>query len=209
MFVDIYNTDKKYNIIYADPPWRYQDKGCNGNCASHYSTLSLESLENLGGVIDKVSGKDCILFLWVTYPMLQEGLELIKSWGFKYKSIGFQWIKQNKSGKGYFFGLGRWTRGNSECCLIAVKGKPKRVSNKVFQLVISPIEEHSKKPDIVRDKIVELVGDLPRIELFARQHAEGWDCWRWWMLKNRRTKMTNEEINVLINLNLEEKIIKK
>ena len=109
--------------------------------------------------------------------MLQEALKVIESWGFKYKTIGFQWIKQNKSGKGFFFGLGRWTRGNSECCLIAVKGKPKRISNSVSQLVFSPLQEHSKKPDIVREKIVELIGDKPRIELFARQSVEGWDCW--------------------------------
>ena len=115
--------------------------------------------------------------MWCTYPMLKEGLKTIEAWGFKYKSIAFQWIKQNKSGKGYFFGLGRWTRGNSECCLIAVKGKPKRISSKVSQLVFSPLEEHSKKPAIVRDKIVELMGELPRIELFARQYADGWDCW--------------------------------
>ena len=89
--------------------------------------------------------------------MLKEGLELIESWGFKYKTIGFQWIKQNKSGNGFFFGLGRWTRGNTECCLIAVKGKPKRINNSISQLIISPLEQHSKKPDIVRKKIVELI----------------------------------------------------
>lgn len=83
----------------------------------------------------------------------------------------------SSSGKGFFFGLGRWTRGNSECCLIAVKGKPKRISNSVSQLVISPLQQHSKKPDIVRDKICELMGDLSRIELFAREYKDGWDCW--------------------------------
>lgn len=175
MRVDIYNTDKKYNIIYADPPWSYKDKKCNGNCEDHYNTMNLEDICNLP--IKKIVDKDCVLFLWVTYPMLQEGLKLIKEWGFTYKTIGFQWIKQNKSGKGYFFGLGRWTRGNTECCLIAVKGKPKRISAKVSQLIFSPLREHSRKPDEVRNKIIELMGDNPRIELFARQTAEGWDCW--------------------------------
>lgn len=172
---DIFNTNKKYNIIYADPPWSYKDKKCNGNCESHYKTMNIEDICNLP--IKNIADKDCVLFLWVTYPMLNEGLKLIEEWGFKYKTIGFQWIKQNKSGKGFFFGLGRWTRGNSECCLIAVKGKPKRISNSVSQLVFSPLQEHSKKPDIVREKIVELIGDKPRIELFARQSVEGWDCW--------------------------------
>ena len=173
--IDIYNTNKKHNIIYADPPWSYKDKKCNGNCESHYNTMNLNDICNLP--IKNITDKDCVLFLWVTYPMLNEGLKLIEEWGFKYKTIGFQWIKQNKSGKGFFFGLGRWTRGNSECCLIAVKGKPKRISNSVSQLIFSPLQEHSKKPDIVREKIVELIGNIPRIELFARKQAEGWDCW--------------------------------
>lgn len=137
--------------------------------------MNLDDICNLP--INKIADKDCVLFMWVTYPMLKEGLTVIEKWGFKYKTIGFQWIKQNKSGKGFFFGLGRWTRGNSECCLIAVKGKPKRISNRISQLVFSPLQEHSKKPDIVRENIVELIGDLPRIELFARQINDGWDCW--------------------------------
>ena len=115
--------------------------------------------------------------MWSTYPQLKEALSVIEAWGFKYKTIGFQWIKQNKSGNGLFFGLGRWTRGNSECCLIATKGKPKRVNNSVFQLIISPLQKHSKKPDEARRKIVDLMGDLSRIELFAREQTDGWDCW--------------------------------
>lgn len=175
MKIDIYNTNKKYKIIYADSPWRYNDKNCNGNCESHYNTMNIKDICNLP--IKDITDKDCVLFLWCTYPMLKEGLQLIESWGFKYKTIGFQWIKQNKSRNGFFFGLGRWTRGNTECCLIGVKGHPKRVNNSISQLIISPIQEHSKKPDIVRERVVELMGDLPRIELFARQHADGWDCW--------------------------------
>ena len=127
--------------------------------------------------VNKIADKDCVLFLWVTYPMLQEAMKLIAAWGFKYKTIGFQWVKQNRSGSGFFFGLGRWTRGNTECCLIAVKGKPKRVNNSVSQLIISPIQAHSEKPNEAREKIVQLMGEVPRIELFARQYADGWDCW--------------------------------
>ena len=175
MKVDIFNANRKYNIIYADPPWRYQDRKCNGACELHYNTMKIEELCKLP--IKEISAKDSVLFMWVTYPMLKEGLTLIEAWGFKYKTIAFQWIKQNKSGKGFFFGLGRWTRGNTECCLIATKGKPKRVNNSVGQLILSPIEAHSKKPDQAREKIVDLMGDLPRIELFARQHTNGWDCW--------------------------------
>lgn len=167
--------DKKYQIIYADPPWRYQDKKCNGNASQHYDLMGINDICKIP--VNEIADKDCVLFMWVTYPMLQEGMKLMEAWGFKYKSIGFQWVKLNKKNGKPFFGLGRWTRGNTECCLIATKGKPKRVNNGIFQLIQTPIEGHSKKPEIVREKIVELMGDLPRIELFARQEVEGWDCW--------------------------------
>lgn len=175
MKIDIFNTDKKYDIIYADPPWRYNDRRCNGACENHYETMKIKDICDLP--VKNLRSDNCVLFLWTTYPMLQEAFKLIETWGFKYKTIGFQWIKQNKSGNGYFFGLGRWTRGNSECCLIATKGKPKRINNSVSQLIVSPIQSHSKKPDETREKIVELMGDLSRIELFARQSTKGWDVW--------------------------------
>lgn len=175
MKVDIFNTDKKYSIIYADPPWSYKDKNCHGACEQHYSTMNTLDIQNLP--ISKISEKDSVLFLWATYPMLKDALAVIEAWGYTYKTIAFQWIKQNKSGNGFFFGLGRWTRGNSECCLLATKGKPSRVSNKVSQLIVEPLSRHSEKPAIVRDKIKELMGDLPSIELFARKESDGWDAW--------------------------------
>lgn len=167
--------NKKYSIIYADPPWSYNDRGCNGNAAQHYPLMKDKDICDLP--VADIAADDCVLFMWATYPKLQAALDTIKAWGFTYKSIGFQWVKQNKSGKGYFFGLGRWTRGNTEPCLIATKGKPKRVSASVGQLVFSPLRAHSQKPDEVRERIVDLMGDLPRIELFARTAADGWDCW--------------------------------
>ena len=160
MFVDILNTDKKYKIIYADPPWSYNDKKCNGACEPHYSTMKIKDICKLP--VKELADDDSVLFLWTTYPMMQEALALIEAWGFKYKSIGFQWIKLNKKALEFnigkadnlldlfkavcFFGLGRWTRGNSECCLIATKGKPKRVSASVGQLIFSPLARHSEKP---------------------------------------------------------------
>lgn len=167
--------DKKYSIIYADPPWKYDDSGCEGAAAAQYKTLTLKELGKLP--VADIAAPDCVLFMWATYPKLKEALSVIDAWGFKYKSIAFQWVKLNKSGNGYFFGLGRWTRGNTEPCLIATKGKPKRVSASVGQLIFSPLREHSRKPDEARDKIIELVGDLPRIELFARESVKGWDTW--------------------------------
>ena len=179
MKVDIYNTNKKYNIIYADPPWNfktYSEKGKQKKSAEcHYRCMNIDNIYDLP--INQIAADNCILFLWVTFPLLKEGLETIEKWGFTYKTIGFNWIKQNKKSDSLFWGLGYWTRANSEICLLATKGKPKRISKSVHSVIISKIREHSRKPDETRNKIVELCGDIPRIELFARQSVDGWDCW--------------------------------
>ncbi len=164
----------KYNIIYADPPWKYYMGGYK-NQSQHYDTLSVEELKQMP--IDDLTADNCIMFLWVTFPILDQVFDLIKWWGFTYSTVGFVWVKANKGGQGYFTGLGYWTRSNAEICLIATKGSIECKSHSVSQIVYSPVEGHSKKPDIVRNKIVELVGDLPRIELFARQKTTGWDVW--------------------------------
>jgi len=166
--------DKKYSIIYADPPWRYKDKGCGGNAKRYYDVMNMDDLKNLP--VSKITEDNCVLFLWTTYPMFKNALELIESWGFMYKTIAFQWIKTTKKGK-YSYGLGWWTRGNTEPCLLAIKGKPKRINKGISQLVFSRRREHSRKPTEVRNKIVELMGNVSRIELFAREKVEGWDCW--------------------------------
>lgn len=128
--------------------------------------------------INGISADDCVLFLWVTNPTLKEGLELIEKWGFEYKTVAFTWIKRNKkTTSSLFWGMGYWTRANAELCLLATKGKIKRVDKGVHSVIDTPIEQHSKKPDETRRRIVKLMGDLPRIELFARQRAEGWTAW--------------------------------
>ena len=172
--------DKKYNIIYADPPWGYKDKRdkhprMSGGATSHYNTMNIEDIKNLP--IKYITEDNCMLFLWTTFPNLQEGLDVIKAWGFTYKTLGFSWIKLNTKNLKPFFGIGYYTKSNCECCLIGVKGKPIIKNNDVSSVLMEPRERHSKKPDIVRDKIVRLVGDLPRIELFARDKTEGWDVW--------------------------------
>lgn len=164
-----------YQIIYADPPWRYDQKGVEGAAERHYSTMSQEDICRLP--IKSISAKDSILFLWATFPQLPAALQVISAWGFKYKTVAFLWLKKNRKADSWFFGLGFWTRGNAEVCLLATRGHPKRKSANIHQFIISPIEAHSKKPDIVRDRIVELAGDVPRIELFARQMTPGWDVW--------------------------------
>lgn len=166
---------KKYKIIYADPPWRYERSGVQGAAEKHYATMSLDELKKLP--ISELSDKDCALFMWATFPQLREALELIEAWGFQYKTVAFVWLKKNKVADSWFYGLGFWTRGNAEICLFATKGKPKRNSAGVHQFIIAPIAAHSKKPDEARDKIIQLMGDIPRIELFARQPMEGWDVW--------------------------------
>lgn len=169
---------KKYNIIYADPPWsfkHYSDKGKEKSPDNYYNTMNIEEIKKLP--ISNLTAEDCILFMWVTYPMLEKCFEVIKAWGFEYKTVGFTWVKKNKVSDSWFWGMGYWTRSNAEICIIATKGSPIRQSNSVHQIIDTPIEEHSKKPDCVRNKIVELMGNLPRIELFAREKVEGWDAY--------------------------------
>ena len=160
MKIDIYNTEKKYDIIYADPPWAYHDT-LGGNAkmgAMPYPTMTQEEL--------------CAM------PKLQEALDTIKAWGFKYKTCAFCWVKQNPKSGGIYAGLGRWVQGNAELCLLATKGHPHRISKSVKQIVMAPRGRHSAKPAEVRDRIVSLMGeDTERIELFARNYADGWDCW--------------------------------
>ena len=170
---------KKYNIIYADPPWTYKvwsGKGKEKKSAeNHYPCMDEKDIKKLP--VSDLAYDDCVLFIWVTYPCLLEGLKTIEAWGFTYKTCAFSWIKTNKKAKTIFWGLGHWTRANNEICLLATKGSPKRMSKSVHQVVMDVIREHSRKPDEVRNRIVSLMGDLPRIELFAREKSLGWDAW--------------------------------
>ena len=169
---------KKYKVIYADPAWSFKTfskKGEKRSASKHYSCMGVDDISNLP--IPSIADNDCILFMWVTLPKLNEFMKVIDAWGFEYKSTAFVWCKKNKISDSFFLGLGRWTRANPEICVLATKGKTKRISKSVRQLIVSRLEQHSKKPDDIRNRIVELCGDLPRIELFARQRVEGWDCW--------------------------------
>jgi len=169
--------EKKYKIIYADPPWKYNDKlDLQGEGAElHYKTMSVEDICKLP--VKEIIDKDCILFMWVTMPMLEVGFKVIESWGFKYKTCAFVWIKTNPKSNTIFKGIGRWVMGNAELCLLATKGKPQRIVKNISQVVMAHKNKHSRKPDEVRNRIIRLMGDLPRIELFARQKVEGWDAW--------------------------------
>ena len=172
--IDIEAPKKKYNIIYADPPWQYWESG-NKNQSVHYKTMTVDEICKLP--IKDISAEDSVLFLWVTYPILAEAFRVIEAWGFKYSTAAFVWVKKNKTQDSPFFGCGAWTRANSELCLLATRGTVQRLDATISQIVESPVEEHSKKPAIVRELIEKLVGKLPRVELFARGNADGWDAW--------------------------------
>mgnify|MGYP004651493951 FL=1 len=169
---------QQYNIIYADPPWKYRvytTKDSGRSAESHYPTMRIEDICALP--VQQLAAKNCALFLWITFPTLREALSVIDAWGFTYKTVAFVWVKQNRKSPGLFWGMGYWTRANAELCLLATKGHPKRQSAGVHQIILSPVEEHSKKPDVARERIVALLGDLPRLELFARQSTPGWEVW--------------------------------
>ena len=169
---------KKYSVILADPPWAFRawsNKGKGRSAEQHYPTMRLEDIKALP--VADLAAEDCVLFLWATFPMLKEALAVVEAWGFVYKTVAFTWVKENRKSPGLFWGLGYWTRANAEVCLLATRGSPKRQSAAVHQVILSPVEQHSKKPDAVRERIVTLMGDVPRVELFARQQSPGWDVW--------------------------------
>lgn len=167
---------KRYSMIYADPPWTYRDKanaGKRGACHK-YKVMTLNEICNLP--VKDIAADDCVLAMWWVPPMPEIALQVLDSWGFKLKTMhGFVWHKLTKRGADHF-GMGSMTRANCESCLIATRGKPKRVSASVRQFVEAPIQEHSAKPREVRDRLVQLLGDVPRIELFARTVSPGWDA---------------------------------
>lgn len=218
MFVDIFNTEKKYKVIYADPPWSYSNgnsKTSNrkGTATAHYDTMTNQDLINMGETIKKISNDQCALLMWVTSPHLITALNLMKEWGFEYKTVGFVLVKLNKKtphhieeqvnkhvsnnyfgidsdkwnmandifDKIKFWGMGFYTRSNTEFCLIGLKPKSRAkdlVKNRgVHQLIFQAIEPHSKKPDKAYLKINKLFGEVEKIELFARKDVKGFDCW--------------------------------
>ena len=166
-------------MIYADPPWRYTQKGLQGAAEKHYPTMGIDELCTLP--VADLAAPDSVLFLWATFPQLPEALRLINAWGFQYKSVAFVWLKKNRKSESWFYGLGFWTRGNAEVCLLGVtpgfKAKTQIRAHNVHQIIEAPFEGHSKKPDETRQRIGELLGDVPRLEMFARQRADGWDAW--------------------------------
>jgi N6-adenosine-specific RNA methylase IME4 len=183
-----------YGAILADPPWHFAawssptaletrlrngSKNYGSNRGPTYQTADEGELAALP--VADLARENCVLFMWVCWPVLEQSLRLLKAWGFAYKTCGFSWMKADQYRlfaleEDVRMGLGYWTRSNSEVCLLATRGKPKRLNPDVRQGIIEPIREHSRKPDCVHERIERLVAG-PYLELFARQKRPGWDCW--------------------------------
>lgn len=169
---------KKYSIIYADPAWKYlwgQGKD-GGNFApeKHYKTMPTEDIMRLN--VKSLRDKNCALFLWATMPALPDAINVMRSWGFKYKTCAFTWVKIKKDGLP-LRGMGSYTKSNIEIVLLGMRGHIKAIDKKIPQILMHQRLGHSVKPPVIRERIVQLFGNLPRIELFARQKVQGWDSW--------------------------------
>ena len=166
-----------FPIICADPPWTYQYKGEAGKrgASQQYKTLELHEIARLP--VWDLAAKNCFLAMWWTYPLAQEALDLVKFLGFKIKTMGgITWVKTTRTGK-YPIGMGYWTRTNAEPMLFATRGKVSRVCASVPALLHAPRGRHSEKPAAAYDRIVSLMGDDSRLELFARDFRPGWWVW--------------------------------
>lgn len=173
----------RYHLIYADPPWTFATfsrKGKGRSAEAHYDCMSIADIKALP--VSEWAARDCVLLLWTTDPLLQTALEVIRAWGFTYKTVGFYWAKLNKSPpplyteRSFFTGLGFWTRANPELCLLATRGHPHRRGRNVRKLIVSPRREHSRKPDEAYARI-EALCEGPYLEMFARAPRSGWDVW--------------------------------
>jgi N6-adenosine-specific RNA methylase IME4 len=170
---------KRYGAILADPPWIFRTWSARGRGRSaerHYgSTMRLDEIKGLP--VAASAKRDCVLFLWAVWPNLYDALEVIDAWGFEYKTLAFIYVKQTKSGDSLAWGTGYWTRANSEPCLLATRGHPKRKNADVHQVILEPRREHSRKPDCIHTRIERLVSG-PYLELWARQSERpGWTFW--------------------------------
>lgn len=189
----------RYKLILADPAWQFKvwnrDTGQGRSAEAHYKTMSIEDICNLP--IRDLADKDCALFLWGVWPSLPDAFRVMEAWGFKYKTLAWEWVKLNKLwtkhlpalfqpdtraynwiGQLFHIGMGYYTRANPEPCLLGIRGNmPVAVRNE-RNLLFAPIRRHSQKPDEQYAKIDRLYPSAyPRLELFARHNQPGWDAW--------------------------------
>jgi len=186
-----------YDVIYADPPWRYGTRKWGKDTTFGtigederlvYPTMTQDELKRLH--VGRLAADNCALFLWATFPTLRDGIDLIEAWGFEYKTAAFVWVKttakHTPEQRALFemtprlhWGMGYYTRANAELCLLGIRGDNTALVERhdVHQVVIRPVQDHSRKPDEVRRRIECLTGDRRRVELFAREKSDGWDIW--------------------------------
>lgn len=167
----------KYELIYLDPPWSYRDKAHAGERGAFHKYELMTFSEIVDMPIGNIMADNCLIAMWWTGPLAREAFEVIDAWGLELINMtGFTWHKLTKHGKDHF-GMGHFTRGNCENVLFARKGKPKRANAGVRQIIHAKHRGHSRKPDEVRKALEVLMGDVPRLEMFARGSVEGWDTW--------------------------------
>lgn len=187
-----------FGVVYCDPPWSYKTwsaKGTGRSAEQHYSVMSVEDIMALP--VGELAKPDCVLFMWATWPTIQDAFKVIEAWGFEYKTCAFDWMKADVSTLDLFpdpktadMKLGHWTRSNSEPCLLATRGSPKRLDAGVRMGIIEPARQHSRKPDTVHERIERLV-EGPYVELFARTKRSGWLSWG-----NETDKFTHVETKI-------------
>lgn len=167
----------KYDIIYADPPWKYAGSSFNERFPEHhYQTMTTEDICSLS--VSDIASERSALLMWATFPKLKDAFKVIDAWGYEYKTVAFVWVKLNKKAATPFWGMGAYTRSNTEVCLLGVRKQRLPVQcHKVHQVIQSPIGRHSEKPNIARSRIEQLFGEVPRVELFARNKTPGWHVW--------------------------------
>lgn len=172
----------KYDVILADPPWRYNNRANHktrfrGGASGHYSLMTMDEIKALP--VESMVADNAALFLWVTFPYLKEQLEVFKAWGFEYKTVGFTWVKLNRQNRQPFFGVGYYTKSNAELCLFGTRGKMKPATNGISSVIVAPRGPHSQKPQEARLRIEQLYPNARRLEMFARIRTglfteEGW-----------------------------------
>ncbi len=162
----------RFGVILADPPWPFYS---NNRQHGNYPLLPVAEIKGLG--VARYAEDNCALFLWVTWPFLQEGLDVIKAWGFRYVTNAWTWVKKSKTNKAWHFGQGYYTRSNTEICLLGIKGKMKPTNRAVSNVLIAPITNHSRKPTQQYANIQALFPKAKKLELFARERQDGWHSW--------------------------------
>lgn len=174
---ELADSGARFGVIYADPAWKFETwspQGQDRAAANHYTLTTLDGMKAMP--VEALASDDCVLFMWVSDPMLPHALELIAAWGFTFKTVAFTWVKASKTGEAEHLGNGYWTRANPEMCLLASRGKPERLHADVRQLLVHPVMEHSRKPEEAANRIMRMVAG-PYLELFARRPRDGWVSW--------------------------------